>query len=1054
MKRLFFTSIALSLLAVALFSGIAPASTHIDAEDLITLDVSPMASIVQVANLYEEESTFLSEVYEADYEFQLLGVNWQEVLPKSTAAKIEIRFRENGDWTNWQPIEVDQDGAYEGDGFWSYVITDNSDAFQYRANLSTLDRTVAPKLSDISFDYVTGGSDSVVLSVKKDLSRLIFKDDGDRIIDRDDWGANEDYRLAENHSNYDPNEEAATDIDDEILEEDPDMEIVKTVTKDDDGETLLWPLEYPKEVKKIIIHHTATTDDLDDPEEAIRAIYYYHSMTRGWGDIGYNYLIDKDGNVYEGRYGGDGVVGGHAAGYNTGSVGIALLGNYEDEPVPGEMVQSLSDLIYEKTQVHDIDPTGDVKFRGESMPNILGHRDVGATACPGDYLYPLLDGIADVVAASLDEDRHENSDDDFAYETASDLELVLLEPMDKTGVRIKIKNTGDETWTSSTRLEVDPNDDADDIVDVEEVSMEESSVRPGGTATFNFTVESGVLSGIAHFDVMPVFNGREESDNIMELGVYVEDPLIAFDVEDEDFEDDLSPKESTEVTIVLENESNFTWSNSGENKIVLKKSGSSHLTSESTLATLEEDEVKPGEEGTFTFDIKAPSGSGDYSLYYYPDLANGDAHVSASGRISVDVGSSSTRSSNDDKLAFRTSSDLSFMPGETRYVWIMIENLSDDAWKTRDEDSFDISFDVPSGMEVSEPRALLSTVNPGINLRVYFKVTAPDKDGEYVLEVQPRIDGKNLTSNYFDLDFVVDGAVNITTEDYENSIRIKLTPDDGAGSPIITSDARFSLFDDGDLLKNFAANSRVRVTEQEDGRYKITSGHYKWYVDGPVLMTAQEEDGIMQVLTMNQIAAWDNTINDNKFRGSIEVRKVDGETVLINELPLEDYVRGIAEETNTTPEEKLKTMSILARTYAYYYLTKDEKFPGMPYDLDDDPSTSQKYLGYGYELRHPNVVEAAEDTEGMVVTYDGEIVKTPYFSQSDGVATKSAQSVWGWTNAPYLVSVADEWCEADEFWGHGVGLSGCGAKAMAEAGYSFEEIIEYYYTGVEIDEIK
>ncbi|QQR54804.1 hypothetical protein IPG41_06515 [Candidatus Peregrinibacteria bacterium] len=217
-----------------------------------------------------------------------------------------------------------------------------------------------------------------------------------------------------------------------------------------------------------------------------------------------------------------------------------------------------------------------------------------------------------------------------------------------------------------------------------------------------------------------------------------------------------------------------------------------------------------------------------------------------------------------------------------------------------------------------------------------------------------------------------------------------------------------------------------------------------------------EKEGIMEILTFSQVPAWNTTLNDNRFRGTIEMRQVDKETVLINELALEDYIKGIAEVSNGDNEEKVKTILVLARSYAYYYLTEEDKFPDKPYDLDDDPNSSQKYLGYGFESRSSNVAQAAKDTEGIVVTYKKEVVKTPYFSQSDGKATKSAKSVWGWTHTPWLVSVPDPYCTTTDgtFKGHGVGLSGCGATGMAELGKDFEEIIKYYYTGVSLSSIE
>ena len=89
----------------------------------------------------------------------------------------------------------------------------------------------------------------------------------------------------------------------------------------------IWPPDY-RAIKKVIVHHTVTRDPETDPRATLRAIYQYHAVSRGWGDIGYNFLIDQQGTIYEGRFGGDRVVGGHALQYNWGSIGIAILGDY------------------------------------------------------------------------------------------------------------------------------------------------------------------------------------------------------------------------------------------------------------------------------------------------------------------------------------------------------------------------------------------------------------------------------------------------------------------------------------------------------------------------------------------------------------------------------------------------------------------------------------------------------------------------------------------------------------------------------------------------------
>ena len=143
----------------------------------------------------------------------------------------------------------------------------------------------------------------------------------------------------------------------------------------------------------------------------------------------------------------------------------------------------------------------------------------------------------------------------------------------------------------------------------------------------------------------------------------------------------------------------------------------------------------------------------------------------------------------------------------------------------------------------------------------------------------------------------------------------------------------------------------------------------------------------------------------------------------------------------------------MARSYAQYYTQIARKFPGAPYDLTDDPARSQFYLGYGFESRTPTVAKAVADTANLVVTYNGTVIKTPYFSSDDG-RTRSAQEVWGWTDTPYLQSVDDPGCKGMQMAGHGVGLSGCGALYFANQGKKFDEIIKYYFQGVAIEPYK
>lgn len=1058
----FWTSLSVAFLAsflVFMGQGTPSFAGTLKTDDFVILERQPSASTMQLDPHYKNNGLFMSKVYEAGHSFELLGLNWQQKLPEGTDAGIEIRFRTvEGEWSEWQEIHADidapsQDKPTVAEGYdqsvWSYVITAKSDAFQYRATLSTENTGVTPKLSDISFDYVEGGESSAFTKFGNELEKLVF-DKNQNVISRDEWGADESLRVS-----LSKNTEFESELDDDEVEEDPDMKIVKTVDEDEDGNPLLWPEEYPAEVKKIIIHHTATTSNLDNPETAIRAIYYYHAVSRGWGDIGYNFIVAPDGTVYEGRAGGDGVVAGHAQGYNTGSVGIALLGNYEESNLPGEMMKGLQGLIFEKANLHDIDPDGNTEFRGEKSDNILGHRDVSSTACPGEHTYEYLEDIRLMVASAMDTASTTSTSKLYAYTESGDRDLIVLNPNEETSVDIKIKNTGSKTWDKNTFLTVNANNEADTIITIPKDSskrtalMKETSVKPGSTATFSFTVNSETSGGLASFDMSPVFNGKEKSSQMMELAFFVEAPTLDFSIKTSNAPTSLAPGGSATVTLVVKNTGNLTWTNSGDDTVTLIKNGSSSLSSSTTLATLTEAEVKPGASGTFTFTIKAPSKAGTYSLYFSPSMKGSNAKAESSGQIKVTVAETTQ-----DALIVGASEDLSFAPGEEKLLWIQIKNTSGSSWSTTGNSAFKVVLGTLKGFTLGTPTYTLKSIGNNVSGKVYFKVTASTTPGTYSLSVQPKLGSKNLLKKAYTFTLTVEDEPTASVE-YENAIRVKLTPDNEVGTPIVTSTSNFNLYSGETFLKSFNANSRVKITPTEEGSFNVSSGSSKWTVNEAVRLIP-EEDGIMEILTMQQVPAWNTSLNDNQFRGIIEVRTVNDETVLINELPLEDYVKGIAEVSNTDNIEKVKTILVLARTYAYYYLTEDEKFPGLPYNLDDDPEVSQKYLGYGFEMRSENVAEAAEDTAGKIVTYKNTVVKTPYFSQSDGKATKSAKSVWGWTTTPWLVSVSDKYCTDTDgtFEGHGVGLSGCGATGMAELGKTFEEIIKYYYTGVALSTIQ
>lgn len=183
-----------------------------------------------------------------------------------------------------------------------------------------------------------------------------------------------------------------------------------------DESLMTWPVEYAP-VQKIVVHHTASTTLAPDTDGSgqyknmINAIYKYHANSKTWiddsgatyagfGDIGYNYIIDPDGNIYEGRFGGNGVIGGHVTGFNTGTIGISIIGNYQNGAVgqtnttlDERVKKSLEKLIGWIAANNGIDVNKTSSLNGKTTDGVVGHRDVGQTQCPGSVIYAQLDDI-------------------------------------------------------------------------------------------------------------------------------------------------------------------------------------------------------------------------------------------------------------------------------------------------------------------------------------------------------------------------------------------------------------------------------------------------------------------------------------------------------------------------------------------------------------------------------------------------------------------------------------------------------------------------------------
>ncbi|WP_426573394.1 DUF4214 domain-containing protein [Aquihabitans sp. McL0605] len=181
------------------------------------------------------------------------------------------------------------------------------------------------------------------------------------------------------------------------------------------------PISASGGVKFAVVHHTVNSNTYaaTDVPALLASIYAYHTGTNGWCDTAYNFIVDRFGRIWEGRSGGvtKPIVGGHAQGFNTGSVGVSFLGQFEPGASPtaaqpsSAALSAAAQVIGWKLGLYGIDPTGTVSVTSGgsnkwpagtvlTLNRIIGHRDVGYTACPGANLYSQLPAVRTAAKAA------------------------------------------------------------------------------------------------------------------------------------------------------------------------------------------------------------------------------------------------------------------------------------------------------------------------------------------------------------------------------------------------------------------------------------------------------------------------------------------------------------------------------------------------------------------------------------------------------------------------------------------------------------------------------
>jgi hypothetical protein len=268
----------------------------------------------------------------------------------------------------------------------------------------------------------------------------------------------------------------------------------------------------------------------------------------------------------------------------------------------------------------------------------------------------------------------------------------------------------------------------------------------------------------------------------------------------------------------------------------------------------------------------------------------------------------------------------------------------------------------------------------------------------------------------------------------------------------ITGNGPYQVFDaENNLLFTQTQGEETEIIFDFDiQRYMVNVGGKRILMTDKYLRFIPLDNTILEITTNKTRDEWGVY---SRFRGKLELRYVpqdNNKFWVINELTMEDYLKGMAETGNVNPMAYLESMTIAERTYALYNILNPSRHQVRHFTLTSHPG-DQYYRGYDRELMSPNVVQAVENTQGLVATYNNQIAITPYFARSDGM-TKLWSQVWGGSDKPWIQPKYVPYDDGEELFGHGVGMSAWGAWDMAKnRDMNFEEIIKYFYTDVEVN---
>jgi len=731
-----------------------------------------------------------------------------------------------------------------------------------------------------------------------------------------------------------------------------------------DGETTAP--EYSN-IERIIIHDMGCNagalgcnNKERDPIELIQGIYRYHTITKGWGDIGYHYIIDYWGNIYEGRYGGNGVRGAHTYSdkkcdnFNIGTVGILLMGNYENTQLPEIMYKSLARLVAWISYTNSLDPT-DLSHYSEiwSAPKQGKICDTSQGSLSSSYTGPVIIGHKDVEIGNPDPG------------------IINLS---------RVRNDAKQIFSTYKNY-----------LFTTKGSSKIYTIKDGQLQQF--------LSDSSNYTIINLAQNQLNAFLNTSVSKLVDNTLVKSYSRDRVYLIEKNKRRPI-LSQQLFNLKKYKWSN---------------------VVSLS-----------------------DRDLAVYP-LSNPVLYPN--GSLIKGTGPEIYLVENEKRRHITSP----FLFNSRGYKWKNVITISDEEL---------LAHPVGEAVLLAD-----GTLIKGTGPEIYL-IKKQKKHWIKTIDIFLKLGfkWKNVVKlsaqemNQYALGTAISGVEDLKKIDQEPSaetpkeikepvIRVGIYSAESNNVFKINANGPYEVYKNGEFL----------VLKNKDEIFET-----KLDIQNSFKFIPKTNDTIFEIISYEDRPFWNLDLNDNLFRGNIEIKysTASKKIWIVNELGVENYLKGLAEALDTHPVEYLKALSIAARSYAIFHIENGGKYPGEVFHLRNW-SNDQVYKGYGFEKRAPNISKAVEDTKGIVIRYNNKTVRGVYSSDSGGIS-KDACKVWAgvFCSADYNYlrggikdPAGTEHSQAAISASHGVGISAVGARVLANQGKTYEDILKYYYLAIEIKKI-